>query len=115
MDKHENKKGLKTFKSYAIGLLLSLLLTVLSFALVAIHLQKGASEAYTMSNTGLILSVMALALVQLFIQVVCFLRLNNSREGRWELMPFLFTILIVLVLLFGSLWIMFNLNYNMMN
>ena len=117
MTKHiaaESKSGLKTLKSYVIGLLLSLMLTLTSFGLVAMHLDKN-SEAHLMSNTGLFLSIMVLALLQLFVQVVCFLRLNASREGRWELMPFIFTILIVGVLIAGSLWIMYNLNYNMMN
>ncbi len=96
--------GLKTLKSYIIGLGLSLIFTIASFSLVAVH---------ALSNTAILLSITALALAQLIAQVVFFLRMNKTAEGRWNLMPFLFTLLIVLVLVFGSLWIMYNLNYNM--
>lgn len=101
-----DKRGVKTLKSYIIGLVLSLILTLTSFTLAGRHM---------MSTEHLYIFLMLLAVVQLFVQVVCFLRLNASPEGRWELMPFLFAILIVLVLVIGSMWIMANLNYNMMH
>ena len=101
-----DQRGVKTLKSYIIGLLLSLILTLTSFTLVGYRL---------MSTVHLYLFLVLLALVQLFVQVICFLRLNASPAGRWNLMPFLFTILVVLVLVIGSLWIMINLNYNMMH
>lgn len=98
--------GQKTLKSYVIGLSLSLLFTFVAFALVAQH---------SISTAALYISLSILALLQLFAQVVFFLRFNTSREGRWTLMPFLFVIVIVLVVVGGSLWIMFNLNYNMVH
>ena len=101
-----DKRGMKNLKAYIIGLVLSLILTLTSFTLVGRHM---------MSTDHLYIFLVLLALIQLFVQVVCFLRLNASPEGRWELMPFLFTIFIVLILVFGSLWIMTNLNYNMMH
>ena len=101
-----DKRGMKTLKAYIIGLVLSLILTLTSFVLAGEHL---------LSTDSLYIFLMLLAVVQLFVQVVCFLRLNSSPEGRWELMPFLFVIVIVLVLVIGSMWIMFNLNYNMMH
>ncbi len=98
--------GRKTFKSYVTGLTLSLILTLTAFWLVAKH---------TFTDKTLYISIAILALVQLFTQVVFFLRLNASSEGRWNLMPFVFAILIVSVLVGGSLWIMYNLNYNMVH
>ncbi len=95
----------KTLKSYLTGLFLSLLFTFVAFALVGKHL---------MSVTGLYITLTALAIAQLFAQVICFLRLNVSQEGRWNTMPFIFTFVIVGVLVGGSLWIMYNLNANMM-
>jgi len=102
----KDKRGVKTLKSYIIGLLLSLILTLTSFTLAGYHL---------MTTEHLYIFLTLLALIQLIVQVVCFLRLNASPDGRWNLMPFIFTIVIVLVLVIGSLWIMFNLNYNMMH
>lgn|SRR3990167_6568881 len=98
--------GRKTLKSYLTGLILSLAFTLLAFLLVAKH---------ALSVPHLYISLAVLAVLQLIAQVVCFLRMNASKEGQWNLMPFLFTIVIVLVLVVGSLWIMYNLNYNMMH
>ena len=108
------KSGVKTLKSYAVGFLLSLLLTLLAFFVVWMH-SDPMYKNHLFSNVGLVGAIMALAVMQLCVQVICFLRLNASREGRWELMPFLFAIFIVAIFVIGSLWIMHNLNYNMMN
>lgn len=96
----------KTLKAYIYGLTLSAIFTFIAFGLVGSH-------AFSAKFTYVSLAILAIA--QLAAQVVFFLRLNASREGRWNLMPFLFVIVIVLVLVFGSLWIMYNLNYNMVH
>lgn len=94
----------KTFAAYIFGYILCILLTLAAFALV---------EVRVLTDTYLYFSLAALAIAQLFVQSICFLRLNLSYEGRWNLWPFLFSILIILILVSGSLWIMYNLNYNM--
>lgn len=88
-----------------IGLFLSLILTFVAFGLVGEHLLK---------TEALYITITALAIAQLFAQVICFLRLNVTSEGRWNSLAFVFTVLIVGVLVGGSLWIMYNLNVNMM-
>ena len=98
--------GKKTLKSYVIGLLLSLIFTFCSFGIVAHHI-------FPLSVIFIVLAI--LAVLQLIAQVVFFLRMNATEEGRWNLMPFLFTIVIVAVIAGGSLWIMYNLNYNMVH
>lgn len=100
------QRGMKSLKIYAVGFLMSLMLTLIAFALAGWHL---------MPMMPLYFCLMLLAVVQLSVQVICFLRLNAGAQGRWNLMAFLFTVLIVLVIVIGSLWIMFNLNYNMMH
>lgn len=94
----------KTLKSYIIGIVLSSILTFLAFGLIYYR---------TLSDTTLYLALALLAIIQLFVQSICFLRLNASQEGRWNLLPFIFTILIIAILVSGSLWIMYNLNYLM--
>jgi len=96
----------KTFNSCVIGFVGSLLITLIAFAIVWEH---------TMSTAAMYSSLSVLAIFQLITQVVFFLRMNASKEGRWNLLPFLFTLVIVAILLGGSLWIMYNLNYNMMH
>lgn len=95
----------KTLKSYLIGLFLSLIFTLSAFAIVGYHLVD-VETSYMV--------ITALAVAQLFAQVIFFLRLNTSPEGQWNTLPFIFTFIIVGVLVGGSLWIMYNLNINMM-
>lgn len=96
----------KTLSSYIIGLISCIVLTLVAFGIV---------ETHALSNMNLYIALSVLAIAQLFIQSLCFLRLNASPEGRWNLLPFLFAILIIAILVGGSLWIMYNLNYYMMN
>lgn len=94
----------KTLSGYVVGLSLSFILTVAAFALVITKY---------LNNSSLYLALALLAVTQLLVQSVCFLRLNGSSEGRWNLLPFLFTLLVIVILAGGSLWIMYNLDYNM--
>jgi len=98
--------GHKTLTTYLVGFNASLFLTIIAFYLVFRHL---------LSDTHLYIAVVLLALAQLYVQVIFFLRVNASKESRMNLLSFLFTILIITVLVGGSLWIMYNLNYNMMH
>lgn len=102
----QNESGQKTLTSYVTGLILSLILTLIAFGLI---------EKRILSNNYLYISLAALAITQLFVQSICFLRLNAGAEGRWSLMPFIFSILIIAILVSGSLWIMYNCNYFMMH
>lgn len=94
----------KTLPAYVFGLVFCIILTLIAFWLV---------EKKPFSDEQLYISLAALAIIQLLVQALCFLRLNNSPEGRWNLMPFLFTLLIIAILVSGSLWIMYHLNLNM--
>lgn len=99
-----NIPSTKTLQSYVVGFILCLVLTFLSFGLIGTHL---------LTDTNLYIALATLAIVQLLVQSICFLGLNRSAEGRWNLLPFLFTILIIAILAGGTLWIMYNLDYNM--
>lgn len=95
-----------TLKSYVIGYVLSTITTVLAFWIV-MYDPMPASATYVWLTL--------LAILQLYVQLVFFLHMNTRSDGQWNLMSFIFTLVVVLVLVFGSLWIMINLNYNMMN
>lgn len=96
----------KTLGGYVSGLLLCLVLTFAAFGLVQGHY-------FDSVKTDVVIA--GLAIIQLIVQCVFFLRLNMGEEGRWNLLPFIFAILIIAILVGGSLWIMVNLNYNMMH
>jgi cytochrome o ubiquinol oxidase operon protein cyoD len=90
-----------------IGFFLSVILTIMAFKLVAQH---------HLSNETLYIVVAVLAVVQLILQALFFLRLNNKTKGDyWNWIAFIFMLIIITIVISGSLWIMYNLNYNMVN
>lgn len=99
--------GKKNLTIYVTGLVLCIILTLLPFRAVSHHL-------FSRGNTLFFLGVCAVA--QFLVQVVCFLRLSAStHQGKTNIMSFIFSVVVVLVLVGGSVWIMMNLNYNMMH
>lgn len=95
-----------TRTSYLIGFGLSVVLTVIPFWLV----MTGALGS--MAATAVI--IFGLALVQIVVHVVYFLHLDTKAEGGWNLMAFLFTVVVLSITIGGSTWVMFHLNSNMM-
>ena len=99
--------GQKTLKIYSVGIILCVILTLIPFGAV---MYPDLSDAKTMAV------IFASAALQFLTQVICFLRLNYTTEqARMNVMSFLFAILILFVVIVGSLWIMWNLNYRMMH
>ncbi len=89
------------FKSYTVGFILCLVLTFTAFFIVWHKLFK---------PEVLMGAVITLGVVQLLIQLIFFLHLGKEAEPRWNFHIFLFMALVVLILVIGSLWIMFNLD-----
>ncbi|MGL9773611.1 MAG: cytochrome o ubiquinol oxidase subunit IV [Sodalis sp. (in: enterobacteria)] len=92
-------------KSYLIGFILSIILTVIPFAMV---MQVSASES------TLIAVLVICAVVQIVVHLVYFLHLSTSSEQQWNLIAFVFAAMIIAILVVGSLWIMWYLNHNLM-
>lgn len=93
-----------TVRTYTIGFGLSLLLTFEAFY-IATHQSLGATNATII--------VLVLAIVQLLVQLFFFLHLDRAAKAPWNVLMFIFTAVIVSIVVFGSLWIMNNLNYHM--
>jgi cytochrome o ubiquinol oxidase operon protein cyoD len=91
--------------SYVIGFVLSIVLTLVAYVLVINHILTGA---------GLIAAIIGLGIVQLFVQLYFFVHVGKKSSPRWNFIVLLFAALVVAIVIFGSLWIMNNLNYNMM-
>lgn len=96
--------GKKALQSYSVGFVFSLLLTIAPYYIVTRHVFETRS---------LTLIVAFFAVIQLLVQVVYFLHLNKKSKPHWNMVVFFFTLLIVLFLVVGSLWIMYHLNVNM--
>lgn len=62
----------------------------------------------------LIATVVGAGLLQVIFQLIFFFHLGLESKPRWNLPMFLCTVLIVLIVVFGTLWIMKHLNYNLM-
>ncbi len=94
-----------TLKSYIIGFLASLLLTATSFYLVAFR---------ELSPHVLIYTIIGLAAIQAIVQSIFFLHVGQEAKPRWETITFCFTLMVVLIIIIGSLWVMNDLNERMM-
>ena len=46
--------------------------------------------------------------------MIYFLHMNAHSEGGWTMMALIFTVVLVVIALAGSLWVMYHLNTNMM-
>jgi cytochrome o ubiquinol oxidase operon protein cyoD len=57
---------------------------------------------------------MASAAVQVFVHMIYFLHINRRAEGGWSIMALLFTVVLVLIALSGSMWVMYHMNANRM-
>ena len=57
--------------------------------------------------------LLTLATVQLIVQLACFLHLGISGRSRTRTVSIVFTFLMMLVVVLGSLWIMKHLDYRM--
>ena len=95
-----------TVKGYVIGFLLSVVLTAIPFWLVM------AKVLPTPGSTALV--ILGFAAVQIVVHMVYFLHMNAKSEGGWNMLALIFTIVLVVITLSGSLWVMFHLNHNMM-
>jgi len=90
---------------YTAGFVLSLMLTFLSYDAVVNHFAFGLQ---------LLLIIGALAVTQAIVQLIFFLHLDSETGPRYKLISFLVMIVMMLIVVVGSFWIMYHLNYNMM-
>lgn len=93
-------------KSYVTGFILSVILTAIPFWLVMADVMS--------DKTTLVFVIMGLGIVQIFVHMIFFLHMNGKSEGGWTLMALLFTVILVLITLIGSLWVLYHLTTNMM-
>lgn len=94
-----------TLRDYAIGFALSVVLTAIPFWLVmTMPFSAGATAAI----------IMGFAAVQIVVHMIFFLHMTPKAEGGWSLTTLVFTVIVIVIMLAGSLWVMHNLNTNMM-
>jgi cytochrome o ubiquinol oxidase operon protein cyoD len=103
---HSDSHGHGTMGQLMIGFALAAILTIIPFFLVMVDTG--------LSRTALVGIIMGLGAVQIIVHLVYFLHLNSSSEEGWTLSASMFSVVILVIVLAGSLWVMHNMNENMM-
>ena len=105
-DHHDDGHDHGSVKSYAIGFILSVILTAIPFWLVMGNvMEKSSTIAFV---------ILGFAAVQMVVHMVYFLHMNGKAEGGWSMLALLFTVMLLVIMLSGSIWVMYHLNTNMM-
>ncbi len=100
--REDTSRGLR---SYLIGFVLAVGLTAASFWAIRTHAIYGP---------GVSVALVTLAIAQMGIHLVFFLHITTGPDNTNNVLALVFGVLIVFLVVFGSLWIMTNLNHNMM-
>lgn len=92
-------------RAYLTGFALSVLLTAIPFWLVM---------AGALPRQATAVAIAVLAVTQIVVHMIYFLHMDPRVEGGWSLLALIFTLILVLITLTGSLWVMYHLRVNMM-
>lgn len=95
-----------SLRGYLIGFFASVVLTVIPFWLV----MGGVLSSDAMT----VLTILALGVIQIFVHLRYFLHIDTAQEGGWQLMGLCFTMVLLVIVLVGSIWVMGHLMSNMM-
>jgi cytochrome o ubiquinol oxidase operon protein cyoD len=95
-----------SFRGYVTGFILAVILTAIPFWLVM-------GEVIPDKQVTAFL-IMGLAVVQIVVHMIYFLHMNTRSEGGWNMLALIFTIVLVVITLTGSIWVMYHMNANMM-
>lgn len=105
-DHHDDGGYHFSTKGYVVGFLLAVVLTAIPFWLVM---------GKVLPSPGLTATViLGFAAVQIVVHMIYFLHMNSKIESGWSMLALIFTAALVLIMLAGSIWVMFHLNTNMM-
>lgn len=94
-----------TLRDYVIGFILSVVLTAIPFWLVMTK---------PFAAPLIAVSIIVLAAAQMIVHMIYFLHMKPRNEDGWSLTALVFTIILVVIMLSGSMWVMTHLNANMM-
>lgn len=101
---HQEAQG--SYRSYFVGFLLSVVLTAVPFWVVMGEVQISVPWALVV--------IFGLGAVQIMVHVFFFLHVTLQAEEGWQAMSLVFTAILLVIILAGSIWVMFHLHENMM-
>lgn len=91
--------------TYLVGFALALILTVIPFGLVYLHVWPADKTLWVIGLA---------AVLQVAVHLRFFLHITFKRTPLENLLALGFAALLILIMVGGSLWIMYNLHYRMM-
>ena len=95
-----------SLRDYLIGFGASVVLTAIPFWLVM------SGVLPSKAATGFV--IMGFAVAQIVVHMIYFLHMNAKSDDGWTTVALVFTLILVVITLAGSLWVMYHLNTNMM-
>ena len=105
-DPHDDGHDHGSVRSYVTGFVLSVILTAIPFGIV----MAGGFDSRLLTAAV----VVGMAMAQILVHMVYFLHMNARSDEGWTMMALIFTVVILVIVLAGSLWVMYNMNTNMM-
>jgi cytochrome o ubiquinol oxidase operon protein cyoD len=101
----EEREPTASYLSYTVGLALAIVATIASFVVAQTDL---------LWPPGIPVGLIVLALAQIGVHLVFFLHLGSGSDSTNNILALAFGVLIVFLVITGSVWIVTNLNSNMM-
>jgi cytochrome o ubiquinol oxidase subunit IV len=101
----DHGSGAQRIAGYLTGLGLAILLTATSFFVAGTNL---------VWEPSIPVALVVLAIAQMGVHLVFFLHITTGPDNTNNVLALAFGVLIVILLMGGSIWIMDNLNHNMM-
>jgi cytochrome o ubiquinol oxidase operon protein cyoD len=101
----EEHEPTASYLTYTVGVGLAILATIASFVVAQTNL---------LWAPGIPVGVIVLALAQIGVHLVFFLHLGSGPDSTNNILALAFGVLIVFLVITGSIWIIANLNSNMM-
>ncbi|WP_424926757.1 cytochrome o ubiquinol oxidase subunit IV [Amaricoccus tamworthensis] len=95
-----------SYRSYIIGFVLSVILTAIPFWVVM--------SGVDISLAWAIAIIFGLGAIQIMVHVHYFLHVTVKAEQGWQVMSMVFTAVLLVIVLAGSIWVMTHLDENMM-
>ncbi len=95
-----------SFRGYVTGFLLAAVLTAIPFWLVMGEVIPNKQVTAAI--------VLGLAIVQIVVHMIYFLHMNTKSEAGWTMLALIFTLIVVVITIAGSIWVMYHMNANMM-
>lgn len=103
---HDDVAYHASISGYVIGFVLSVILTAIPFWLV---MNKVIASS---ALTGVV--ILGFAAVQVVVHMVYFLHMDAKSEQGWNMLALIFTLMLLVIIFVGSLWVMNESNELMM-